>query len=63
MAELESRPVNNDHVFDAVVVGAGPGGICMLHRLRSRGFSVQVFEAGSGIGDTWFWNRYPFIVR
>ncbi|MFP6682078.1 MAG: NAD(P)/FAD-dependent oxidoreductase [Gammaproteobacteria bacterium] len=59
MTELESRPVNDDRVFDAVIVGAGLGGICMLHRLRSRGFSVQVLEAGSGIGGTWFWNRYP----
>jgi cyclohexanone monooxygenase len=31
----------------------------MLHRLRSLGFSVRVFEAGSGVGGTWFWNRYP----
>jgi len=59
MAELESRLVNNDRVFDAVVVGAGLGGVCMLHRLRSKGFSVRVLEAGSGIGGTWFWNRYP----
>jgi len=27
--------------------------------LRSEGFSVRVFEAGSGLGGTWFWNRYP----
>lgn len=59
MTELESRPVNDDRVFDAVIVGAGLGGVCMLHRLRSRGFSVRVLEAGSGIGGTWFWNRYP----
>jgi cyclohexanone monooxygenase len=31
----------------------------MLRRLREQGFSVRVFEAGSGIGGTWFWNRYP----
>ena len=59
MADLKSRPVNDDRVFDAVVVGAGLGGVCMLHQLRSRGFSVRVFEAGGGIGGTWFWNRYP----
>ena len=59
MADLESRSVSDDRVFDAVVVGAGLGGVCMLHQLRSRGFSVRVFEAGSGIGGTWFWNRYP----
>ena len=56
MAELQRAPANDDRVFDAAVVGAGLGGVCMLHQLRSRGFSVRVFEAGGG---TWFWNRYP----
>ncbi len=31
----------------------------MLHRLRGLGFSTRVYEAGSGVGGTWFWNRYP----
>ncbi len=44
---------------DAVVVGAGFGGMYMLHRLREAGFSVQGFEAGDGVGGTWYWNRYP----
>ena len=45
--------------FDAVVVGAGFAGLYMLHRLRQAGFRVRVFEAGSGVGGTWYWNRYP----
>jgi cyclohexanone monooxygenase len=45
--------------FDAVVVGAGFAGLAMLHRLRGLGFSARVFEAGSGVGGTWYWNRYP----
>ena len=45
--------------FDAVVVGAGFAGLYMLHRLRELGFSVRAYEAGSGVGGTWFWNRYP----
>jgi cyclohexanone monooxygenase len=45
--------------FDAIVVGAGFAGLVMLHRLRELGFSVRVFETGTGIGGTWFWNRYP----
>jgi cyclohexanone monooxygenase len=44
---------------DAVVVGAGFAGLYLLHRLRSVGVSARVFEAGSGIGGTWFWNCYP----
>ncbi|MEZ5557577.1 MAG: NAD(P)/FAD-dependent oxidoreductase [Pseudomonadales bacterium] len=45
--------------YDAVVVGAGFAGLYMLHRLRQLGLSARVFESGSGIGGTWFWNRYP----
>jgi len=45
--------------FDAVIVGAGFAGLYMLHRLRKLGFSARVLEAGSGVGGTWFWNRYP----
>jgi cation diffusion facilitator CzcD-associated flavoprotein CzcO len=45
--------------FDVVVVGAGFAGMYMLHRLRGMGLSVRVFEAGSGVGGTWYWNRYP----
>src|SRR5271168_3645443 len=44
---------------DAVIVGAGFAGMYMLHRLRGMGLSARVFEAGSGVGGTWYWNRYP----
>jgi NADPH-dependent 2,4-dienoyl-CoA reductase/sulfur reductase-like enzyme len=40
--------------FDVVVVGAGFAGMYLLHRLRAQGLSVRVFEAGSGVGGTWF---------
>ena len=46
-------------VYDAVVVGAGFGGMYMLLKLREAGFSVRVFETGDGVGGTWYWNRYP----
>ena len=45
--------------YDVVIVGAGFAGLYMLHRLRGLGLSVRVFEAGSGVGGTWYWNRYP----
>jgi cyclohexanone monooxygenase len=45
--------------YDVVVVGGGLGGLYALHRLRGLGLTVRVFEAGSGVGGTWFWNRYP----
>jgi cyclohexanone monooxygenase len=44
---------------DAVVVGAGFAGMYLLHRLRGLGLSVVVFEAGTDVGGTWYWNRYP----
>src|SRR3954467_11440638 len=44
---------------DAIIVGAGFAGLYALHRLRGMGLRVQVLEAGSDIGGTWFWNRYP----
>jgi cyclohexanone monooxygenase len=45
--------------FDAVIVGAGLAGLYMLYRLRGFGLSARVYEAGGGIGGTWYWNRYP----
>ncbi|MCB1693023.1 MAG: NAD(P)/FAD-dependent oxidoreductase [Pseudomonadales bacterium] len=45
--------------FDAVIVGAGFAGMYMLHKLRGCGLSVTVLEAGSDVGGTWYWNRYP----
>ena len=45
--------------FDAVIVGAGFAGMYMLHRLRGLGFRARVFESGTGVGGTWYWNRYP----
>lgn len=44
---------------DVLVVGAGFGGLYALHRFRSDGFDVHAIEAGSGVGGTWYWNRYP----
>src|SRR5688500_11647930 len=45
--------------LDAVIVGAGFAGLYALHRLRGLGLSARVFEAGKGVGGTWYWNRYP----
>jgi cyclohexanone monooxygenase len=50
---------DGSNAVDAVVVGAGFGGLYMLHKLRELGLSVRCFEAGGGVGGTWYWNRYP----
>jgi cyclohexanone monooxygenase len=62
-----NRPVTNPGTrtaprskpLDAIVVGAGFGGLYMLHSLRDLGLHVRGFEAGEGVGGTWYWNRYP----
>jgi cyclohexanone monooxygenase len=56
-SKFERAPKRGE--IDAVVVGAGFGGLYMLHKLRQLGVSVQGFEAGDGVGGTWYWNRYP----
>jgi cation diffusion facilitator CzcD-associated flavoprotein CzcO len=56
--ESQSGSVKND--FDAVIIGAGFSGMYMLHSLRDKlDLNVTVFEAGDGVGGTWYWNRYP----
>ncbi|ABE39095.1 FAD dependent oxidoreductase [Rhodopseudomonas palustris BisB5] len=60
MAMGETRTGNEPQArYDVVVVGAGFAGLYLLHRLRGQGLSVRVFEQGSGVGGTWYWNRYP----
>jgi cation diffusion facilitator CzcD-associated flavoprotein CzcO len=44
---------------DAVIVGAGFSGMYLLHKLRGMDLSAVVFEAGTDVGGTWYWNRYP----
>ena len=54
-----NHPAQDAQRFDAIVVGAGVGGLYALYRLRQLGLSVRVFEAADGVGGTWYWNRYP----
>src|ERR1700704_3011501 len=45
--------------FDAIIIGAGMSGMYQLYRVRELGLKVRVLEAGTGVGGTWYWNRYP----
>ncbi|MDP3747895.1 MAG: NAD(P)/FAD-dependent oxidoreductase [Phenylobacterium sp.] len=59
---MSATPSSDTHslgTVDAVVVGAGFSGLYMLHKLRELGLSARLFEAASGVGGTWWWNRYP----
>src|SRR4030081_2316356 len=53
------NPMAAPQEFDAIVVGAGMSGLLQLYRLRELGLSVRVLEGGTGVGGTWYWNRYP----
>ena len=59
----EERPVSETkaalQTVDAVVIGAGFSGLYQLYRLREQGLKVRVFDTASGVGGTWYWNRYP----
>ena len=44
---------------EVLVVGAGFAGMYAIHRLRQANLSLRVFEAGTDVGGTWYWNRYP----
>ncbi len=56
---LSRGRVNKDLDFDAIIIGAGMSGLYQLYRLRELGLHARVFEAGTGVGGTWYWNRYP----
>src|SRR3981081_1368713 len=61
MSATEAKRTDNSEIedLDVIVVGAGSAGLYLLHRLRSMGMAVQVFEAGGGLGGVWYWNCYP----
>jgi len=58
-AAAGTRLVEDGEQYDVIIIGAGVTGLYALYRLRERGFAVRVFEAGGGVGGTWYWNRYP----
>ncbi|WP_297840947.1 NAD(P)/FAD-dependent oxidoreductase [Pseudomonas sp.] len=58
---LAKRSLGTDVIhYDAVIIGAGFGGIYMLKKLRDEmGLNVRAFDKAGGVGGTWYWNRYP----
>jgi cation diffusion facilitator CzcD-associated flavoprotein CzcO len=57
MASAETDPPIER--WEVIVIGAGLSGMYQLHKLRELGFQVHAYEAGDGVGGTWYWNRYP----
>jgi heterodisulfide reductase subunit A-like polyferredoxin len=63
-ATNEAADPNNENYAkeletDVLIVGAGFGGIYLMHKLRQQGFKCKIMEAGSNIGGIWHWNCYP----
>ena len=56
---IDAKAESDTTDFDAVIIGAGVSGLYQLYKLRELGLKVRVFETGTGVGGTWYWNRYP----
>ena len=56
-AEEEGKSENLN--LDAAIIGTGVAGLYQLHLLRKQGLNVKAFDTASGVGGTWYWNRYP----
>jgi cation diffusion facilitator CzcD-associated flavoprotein CzcO len=59
MAQAIAADTQTAGVLDVLIIGAGFNGVYQLYRLRQKGFSVKIFEAGASLGGIWYWNCYP----
>ncbi|KAJ5910502.1 hypothetical protein N7504_005145 [Penicillium tannophilum] len=50
---------SDDNILDALIVGAGFGGVYQLKNLREKGFNVKLVDSATDFGGVWYWNRYP----
>ncbi len=56
-----AREPRTDRV-EALVIGAGFGGLLTASRLREQGVeSLRLMDEAGDVGGTWYWNRYPGI--
>ena len=58
-AEIAAQTADQTLKLDAVVIGAGVAGLYQLHMLREQGLKVRAYDTATGVGGTWYWNRYP----
>ena len=59
---LESTPAASAgpvEQYDAIIIGAGISGLYQLFVCASSDSRCGSYEDGSGVGGTWYWNRYP----
>lgn len=52
-ARLQLRPIK------VIAIGAGISGICLAHEVQNNGqmIDLTIYEMGSDVGGTWFWNK------
>lgn len=59
----ETKRADDAHLgenrWSALIVGAGASGICAAIALGKAGVSYKIIEKNTGVGGTWFENRYP----
>lgn len=58
-SDFTGMTVSGEQVIDALVVGAGFGGIYQVKKLRDQGLDVIGIDLARDFGGTWYWNRYP----
>jgi 4-hydroxyacetophenone monooxygenase len=55
----QEPPAERLQDFSVVVIGAGMGGLNAAVQLKHAGIEFTVLEKNSGVGGTWWENRYP----
>lgn len=57
---IDNKNIGNKSSYDVIIIGAGFGGLYALHHFRDKmNLSVRAFDGASGVGGTWWYNRYP----
>jgi acetone monooxygenase len=60
MSEYKTNGARKHESLDAVVIGTGVAGLYQLYKLRDeQGLKVKAVDTATGVGGTWYWNRYP----
>ena len=61
-AEWTSPPADSNlREFKCLIVGAGMSGLCAAIKFNKAGIPFDVVEKNTGLGGTWFENKYPGV--
>ncbi len=58
-SQTKNNHPNIELDYEVIVIGAGIAGLYQLYKMRELGVKVRLFDRGTGVGGTWYWNRYP----